>query len=182
MQYLLHDIAPSEQPDSHRYSCSSASGTGDHYFDDVSSSDPWSTTYTSDSSGSATVNLTMPGFTMRGAIPVESRTLVVHTTTARAGCGLVLTESALAGADYAPTPSPVAPSADVSSSTSSPRALSPRASPAVLIGVARHPSPSDPRRIPVKPRLVRFRGQLYTSQLSRVQKCYEFGRVNPPNE
>ena len=74
---------------SHRYSCASASGTGDHYYDDASSSDPWTTTYTSDSSGSATVNLTMPGFTMRGAIPVAYHTLVVHTTTAKAGCGLV---------------------------------------------------------------------------------------------
>ena len=74
---------------SNRYSCASASGTGDHYYDDASSSDPWSTTYTSDSSGSATVNLTMPGFTMDEAMPVLHHTLVVHTTTSKAGCGVV---------------------------------------------------------------------------------------------
>ena len=71
-----------------RFSCAAANGVGDHYFDG-DSHDPWTTTYDSDATGSATVNLTMPGFTMDNAMPVAYHTLVVHTTTSKAACGLV---------------------------------------------------------------------------------------------
>ena len=115
------DNEPTHAPALARFSCASASGVGDHYFDGAEH-DPWTTTYTSDFSGSATVNLTMPGFSMHDAMPVAYRTLVVHTTTSKAGCGLVHTESIVNDVASSPTgaPTPASAPSHASSPTKAP--------------------------------------------------------------
>ena len=115
------DNEPTDAPALARFSCASASGVGDHYFDGAEH-DPWTTTYTSDFSGSATVNLTMPGFSMHDVMPVAYRTLVVHTTTSKAGCGLVHTESIVNDVASSPTgaPTPASAPSHASSPTKAP--------------------------------------------------------------
>ena len=69
--------------------CKVADGVGGHY-DEGLAADPWTTTYASDAAGSASVDLTMAGFSLADAMPVLGRSTVTHRADgARAGCGLV---------------------------------------------------------------------------------------------
>eukprot|EP00933_Yihiella_yeosuensis_P055845 TRINITY_DN5477_c1_g1_i1.p1 TRINITY_DN5477_c1_g1~~TRINITY_DN5477_c1_g1_i1.p1 ORF type:complete len:835 (-),score=148.29 TRINITY_DN5477_c1_g1_i1:136-2640(-) len=70
------------------FSCSKAADVGGHYFEGMSS-DPWTTTYTSDASGTASISLDMPSFSLSEEMPVAGRALVVHSPSARIGCGLL---------------------------------------------------------------------------------------------
>ena len=70
------------------YTCDDANGVFGHY-PDMDGSDPWTTTYTSDGEGVASVDLTLPKFSLYGSAPVYGRAIVVHTSSARAGCGLI---------------------------------------------------------------------------------------------
>jgi len=69
------------------FSCASAAGVGGHYYEGMDS-DPWTTTYTSDSSGAAQISLPMTGFSLTSSMPVLGRTLVVHSASSKIGCGL----------------------------------------------------------------------------------------------
>ena len=76
------------------FDCSAASGSlgvsaGGHYFDGLSV-DPWTTTYSSDGSGVAFVEMVVADFSLEGVRPVAGRTIVVHTSTGtRAACGVI---------------------------------------------------------------------------------------------
>ena len=63
-----------------------AAGVGGHYYEGMDS-DPWTTTYTSDSSGAAQISLPMTGFSLTSSMPVLGRTLVVHSASSKIGCG-----------------------------------------------------------------------------------------------
>eukprot|EP00413_Alexandrium_margalefii_P019761 CAMPEP_0204533988 /NCGR_PEP_ID=MMETSP0661-20131031/12612_1 /ASSEMBLY_ACC=CAM_ASM_000606 /TAXON_ID=109239 /ORGANISM="Alexandrium margalefi, Strain AMGDE01CS-322" /LENGTH=852 /DNA_ID=CAMNT_0051540413 /DNA_START=76 /DNA_END=2634 /DNA_ORIENTATION=- len=78
------------------YSCSAAAGVGGHYFEGMSS-DPWTTTYSSDASGAASINLAMADFSLYATYPVMGRTVVVHSSSAKIACGLVGQAEALVG-------------------------------------------------------------------------------------
>ena len=69
--------------------------------------DPWSTTYTSDSSGQAAVSIKITalelGFDPRAAI---GRTVVVHSSDAKIACGVLLEQRS----ESTPTPTPAASS------------------------------------------------------------------------
>ena len=59
-------------------SCATTSDPGGHYYDassddDYMSSDPWTTTYTSDASGAATIDISMDSFTLASDYPVSRR-------------------------------------------------------------------------------------------------------------
>merc|ERR1719510_166347 len=69
------------------YTCDDGSGVGGHYFDGLPT-DPWTTTYTSDASGAAQISLPMSNFSLYSSFPVLSRAIVVHSTTAKIGCGV----------------------------------------------------------------------------------------------
>ena len=78
------------------FTCTDAFGVLDHYYDATNGqSDPWSAVrYTADASGVAEVDLTMPGFTLKGALPVMGRTVVFHLadnepSRPRIGCGRI---------------------------------------------------------------------------------------------
>ena len=72
-------------------SCANESYVGGHYYDtDWASGDPWSTTYTSDENGVATVYIEMDDFSLTGDYPVAGRTIVVHASDGtRIGCGII---------------------------------------------------------------------------------------------
>ena len=70
------------------FSCLEAEEVGAHYFE-TTSDDPWSTTYTSDEYGRASVSLSMSGFSLADDLPVSGRTVVVHSSTGKVGCGLL---------------------------------------------------------------------------------------------
>lgn len=79
--------------------CESASEVYGHYYDSSAwSSDPWTTTYTSDASGAATIdNLVMDGFSVSGTYPVAGRAFVVHASDGtRVGCGVLEASSGAA--------------------------------------------------------------------------------------
>merc|ERR1719510_1536074 len=69
------------------YTCDDASGVGGHYFDGLPS-DPWSTTYLSDASGAAQISQVMSDFSLYSSYPVLSRAIVVHSPSAKIGCGV----------------------------------------------------------------------------------------------
>ena len=46
-------------------------------------------TYTSDANGVAEIGFTMSGYSLMDEMPVAGRTLVVHSSTDRIGCGLI---------------------------------------------------------------------------------------------
>ena len=71
------------------FTCDDADYVGGHYFEGLDD-DPWTTTYTSDASGTATVALEMSDFSLSGDNPVAGRAVVVHLSSGeRAGCGLI---------------------------------------------------------------------------------------------
>ena len=91
MEATLSGLEPSTTAGFHihsGYSCIDAEYVGGHYFVD-SDDDPWSTTYTSDANGRATVVLLMSGFSLSDELPVSGRTVVVHSSDAKIGCGLL---------------------------------------------------------------------------------------------
>ena len=59
-----------------------------HYWDGLAS-DPWTTVYSSDDKGVATIDLPMANFSLYNTRPVYGRTIVVHSATARVGCGVI---------------------------------------------------------------------------------------------
>ena len=64
---------------------------GGHFYDGMDS-DPWTTTYTANSNGVATIDLEMSDFSVSSSLglPVAYRTFVVHdSSSARIGCGIV---------------------------------------------------------------------------------------------
>ena len=88
------------------YTCDDASGVGGHYYEDMSD-DPWTTTYTSDSKGSAVVDMTIDDFSLDLDYPTAYRTLVVHSTASKIGCGIISSEAvSIENATSAPTSSP----------------------------------------------------------------------------
>eukprot|EP00413_Alexandrium_margalefii_P049831 CAMPEP_0204608056 /NCGR_PEP_ID=MMETSP0661-20131031/60081_1 /ASSEMBLY_ACC=CAM_ASM_000606 /TAXON_ID=109239 /ORGANISM="Alexandrium margalefi, Strain AMGDE01CS-322" /LENGTH=882 /DNA_ID=CAMNT_0051619527 /DNA_START=60 /DNA_END=2708 /DNA_ORIENTATION=+ len=70
------------------YSCAAAAGVGGHYFEGMSS-DPWTTTYTSDAKGAVSIVQAMSDFSLYGSKPVMGRTMVFHSTSAKIGCGVI---------------------------------------------------------------------------------------------
>ena len=62
--------------------------TKGHYWDGLAS-DPWTTVYSSDDKGVATIDLPMANFSLYNTRPVYGRTIVVHSATARVGCGVI---------------------------------------------------------------------------------------------
>jgi len=70
------------------YSCDAAAGVGGHYYEGMSS-DPWTTTYTSDASGTAQISQAMPGFSVYANMPVMGRAIVFHSTSSKIACGLI---------------------------------------------------------------------------------------------
>lgn len=62
--------------------------TKGHYWDGLAS-DPWTTQYTSDANGVATINLAMSDFSLYKTRPVYGRAIVVHSATSRVGCGVI---------------------------------------------------------------------------------------------
>ena len=74
---------------------SSCRVSGGHYYEGMDS-DPWTTMYTSDSTGVASFSFSLDDFTIHDAFPVAGRAVVVHLSDGtRAGCGL-LTKAAVA--------------------------------------------------------------------------------------
>lgn len=70
--------------------CDDSSLVGGHYWPDMAS-DPWTTTYTSDDTGSASVSFFMPSFSLSGDNPVAGRAVVVHASNGdRIACGLLM--------------------------------------------------------------------------------------------
>lgn len=70
-------------------SCDEADNVGGHYYEDMSE-DPWTTTYTSDSIGSAMPSFEVAEFTLDDAYPVSGRTIVVHAADGtRVACGVL---------------------------------------------------------------------------------------------
>ena len=72
-------------------SCAVADDVGGHFFDGMDT-DPWTTTYTSDSSGASSTVVTMEtGFSVGSdALRVAGRTVVVHDSSgARVACGVI---------------------------------------------------------------------------------------------
>ena len=62
--------------------------TKGHYRDGLAS-DPWTTEYNSDAKGVATIDLAMSDFSLYKTRPVYGRAVVVHSATARVGCGVI---------------------------------------------------------------------------------------------
>ena len=62
--------------------------TKGHYRDGLAS-DPWTTEYNSDANGVATIDLAMSDFSLYKTRPVYGRAIVVHSATARVGCGVI---------------------------------------------------------------------------------------------
>ena len=71
-------------------SCTTTDGPAGHYWPDMNV-DPWLvTTYTSDASGVASLELTVDDYTLNDGYPVAGRTVVVHDAAgARIGCGVI---------------------------------------------------------------------------------------------
>ena len=71
-------------------SCTTTDGPAGHYWPDMDV-DPWLvTTYTSDASGVASLELTVDDYTLNDGYPVAGRTVVVHDAAgARIGCGVI---------------------------------------------------------------------------------------------
>ena len=91
VEATLYGLEPSTTAGFHihaGFSCLEAEDVGAHFFDSTSD-DPWSTTYTSDEYGRATVSLSMSGFSLADELPVSGRTVVVHSSTGKVGCGLL---------------------------------------------------------------------------------------------
>ena len=93
IQAYLSGLEPSATGGIHVHSgftCSSDGAvTGGHYVGGLPA-DPWTTTYTSDASGAAFVDLTVADFSLEGTRPVAGRTLVVHLSGGtRAACGII---------------------------------------------------------------------------------------------
>ena len=81
------------------YTCDVAAGVGGHYFEGMTS-DPWTTTYTTDANGYSSVAMELADFTMEEGFPVAARAMVAHASTgARVGCGLVSAVAASATAE-----------------------------------------------------------------------------------
>ena len=75
-------------------SCGDAALVGAHYFAG-STDDPWDgNTYTSDANGVAEIDFTMSGYSLMDEMPVAGRALVVHSSTDRIGCGLIIPTTA----------------------------------------------------------------------------------------
>ena len=71
------------------YTCDDADGVGGHYYDDMSS-DPWTTTWYSDSEGAYTGTFFMSDFSLYNSYPTAYRAVVVHLNGGtRAGCGII---------------------------------------------------------------------------------------------
>ena len=91
VEATLYGLEPSTTAGFHihaGFSCLEAEEVGAHYFDEMDD-DPWSTTYTSDEYGRASVSLSMSGFSLAADLPVSGRTVVVHSSTGKVGCGLL---------------------------------------------------------------------------------------------
>ena len=72
------------------FTCDDADSVGGHYFDGMDS-DPWTTTYTSGTTGGSSIKFDMAGFSMsEGMLPVAGRAVVVHSSDGtRVACGLI---------------------------------------------------------------------------------------------
>ena len=73
---VTHDPEPFRFHIHSGVSCATTADPDGHYYDassndDYMSSDPWTTTYTSDSSGAATVHFSMESFTLTSDYPVS---------------------------------------------------------------------------------------------------------------
>ena len=92
----LSGLEPSSSGGIHIHSgftCDDADYVGAHFFEGLDA-DPWTTTYTSDASGTATVTLEMSDFSLAGDFPVAGRAVVVHLSGGdRAGCGVIMATS-----------------------------------------------------------------------------------------
>ena len=92
----LSGLEPSSSGGIHIHSgftCDDADYVGAHFFEGLDA-DPWTTTYTSDASGTATVALEMSDFSLAGAFPVAGRAVVVHLSGGDpAACGLIMATS-----------------------------------------------------------------------------------------
>ena len=84
------------------FGCTASSGAldayaGGHYYTGLAV-DPWSTTYTSNANGVATVELSFDDFSLEGTRPVAGRTIVVHLSSAysgaRAACAVIVPSKA----------------------------------------------------------------------------------------
>lgn len=73
-------------------SCDVADDVGGHYYEGMSE-DPWTTTYDSDSIGTAMPMFDVADFTLDGAYPVSGRAIVVHAEDGtRVACGVLQQE------------------------------------------------------------------------------------------
>jgi Cu/Zn superoxide dismutase len=74
------------------FTCDDADGVGGHFYDsDYWDSDPWTTTYSSNAKGHASVSVSVDGFSTASAfnLPTAYHALVVHDSTDRVGCGII---------------------------------------------------------------------------------------------
>lgn len=83
------------------FTCTDALAVLGHYYDASSGQgDPWNTVrYTADASGVAQIDLTMEGFTLKGAMAVMGRSVVFHMADSepnepRIGCGRIVPSTA----------------------------------------------------------------------------------------
>ena len=79
------------------FRCDDDNAVKNHYYDtDDERGDPWSPVeYVSDAEGTAEISLSMPGFSLKEAMPAMGRAIVFHNSittapTMRIGCGLIL--------------------------------------------------------------------------------------------
>ena len=74
-------------------SCGTHAGVEGHYF--TGDTDAWDgNTYTSDADGVAEIDFTVSGYSLMDDMAVAGRTLVVHSTTDRIACGLIIPTTA----------------------------------------------------------------------------------------
>ena len=70
------------------FTCADADGVGGHFYDGLPA-DPWTTTYSSDAQGAASVHLSINRFTLNAWRSIEFRAVVAHESGgARSGCGV----------------------------------------------------------------------------------------------
>ena len=74
----------------HSYTCEEASGVGAHYYPNMVV-DPWQFTYyNTNALGSASIDFSVPSFSVDKTNPVAARALVLHlSTSTRVACGIV---------------------------------------------------------------------------------------------